>query len=104
MAFFWVKFRDTETGEVLKGTVEVTGDVADKILDLRVEANNLELQAIKSAIEDGGHANRVVWEYGTLPYPASPWVGPHGECPAFCSTPDHCKGRSSCPRSRACSE
>ena len=44
-----------------------------------------------------------------LPYPASPLIWQfdhpkHGKCPAFCSSPSQCKGRSSCPKSYACSE
>lgn len=44
-----------------------------------------------------------------LPYPASPivWQFDHpvsGKCPPFCYSPTTCVGRSSCPKSRACSE
>lgn len=40
-----------------------------------------------------------------LPYPASPRLGPSkSSCPSFCYSPEECKGRSSCPKGRACSE
>jgi hypothetical protein len=44
-----------------------------------------------------------------LPYPATPLIWQHdhpvhGKCPPFCWTPNVCKGRGSCPKSRACSE
>lgn len=41
----------------------------------------------------------------TLPYPAEPRLGyKSGDCPSFCMRPHECAGRSSCPRSIACSE
>lgn len=44
-----------------------------------------------------------------LPYPANPRLNKvehpkYGACPSFCYTPEQCKGRSSCPKSYACSE
>jgi len=44
-----------------------------------------------------------------LPYPADPiiWQFDHpviGICPPFCTSPEKCKGRTSCPKSYACSE
>lgn len=51
------------------------------------------------------------WEpkLDTLPYPARPiiWQLDHpkvGKCPAFCISPEKCKGRGSCPRDYACTE
>lgn len=38
-----------------------------------------------------------------LPYPASPRLDPT-DCPDFCYSPRECAGRSSCPKSYACSE
>ena len=45
----------------------------------------------------------------TLPYPATPviWQLDHpvnGKCPAFCHSPDKCKGKTSCPQNHACTE
>jgi hypothetical protein len=45
----------------------------------------------------------------TLPYPAEPviWQFDHpvvGKTPAFCNTPEQCKGRGCCPKSYACTE
>lgn len=44
-----------------------------------------------------------------LPYPATPRLNlaehaSYGICPAFCYSPNICKGRSSCPRGPACTE
>ena len=44
-----------------------------------------------------------------LPYPAAPviWQLDHpvvGKCPEFCYSPKQCAGRTSCPKSYACSE
>ena len=44
-----------------------------------------------------------------LPYPATPIVWQfddpcYGKCPPFCYAPRECAGRTSCPKSRACSE
>lgn len=44
-----------------------------------------------------------------LPYPATPiiWQLDHpvgGKCPTFCHSPKTCAGKSSCPKSYACSE
>ena len=44
-----------------------------------------------------------------LPYPASPRLDDkegwgRGQHPSFCHDPDKCKGRSSCPKSRACDD
>jgi hypothetical protein len=44
-----------------------------------------------------------------LPYPASPIIWQfdcpvNGKCPAFCMSPQKCRGKSSCPASYACSE
>ena len=44
-----------------------------------------------------------------LPYPATPIIWQfdhpiHGSTPAFCYTPEECKGCGSCPKSYACTE
>lgn len=54
-------------------------------------------------------------EIDALPYPANPVIRRHaltareeekgwGHCPEFCYSPSICKGRTSCPKSYACSE
>jgi hypothetical protein len=40
----------------------------------------------------------------SLPYPADPRLGTTSTCPPFCYSPSVCAGRSSCPKSYACSE
>lgn len=43
-----------------------------------------------------------------LPYPAEPRFNraqhPWGETPSFCYTPEKCKGNTSCPGRRSCTE
>jgi len=40
-----------------------------------------------------------------IPYPSSPKLNDQTGCPPFCYAPaKECKGLSSCPQSRACSE
>lgn len=63
------------------------------------------------------NANRIFAEAGfkiddakivdakSLPYPGEPRLGyQSGDCPSFCMHPTKCAGRTSCPRSIACSE
>lgn len=49
------------------------------------------------------HPKKQLRECNKLPYPATPYLEPIDH-PAFCYSPNACKGRSSCPRSYACSE
>jgi hypothetical protein len=44
-----------------------------------------------------------VKEVFTLPYPAAQRLN-QTSCPDFCFSPETCKGRTSCPKSYACSE
>ena len=46
----------------------------------------------------------VVVHADTLPYPANPIFQKLSGCPAFCSTPQQCKGKTACPKRYACSE
>jgi len=43
-----------------------------------------------------------------LPYPADPRLNKHeyksGPTPSLCYDPEYCKGSTSCPKPRACSE
>lgn len=44
-----------------------------------------------------------------LPYPANPiiWQLDHpvnGKCPAFCTSPKQCAGKTSCPQRHSCTE
>ncbi len=53
--------------------------------------------------------NKYQPKLDTLPYPASPiiwqFVAPgEQKCPAFCYTPEQCKGKSCCHRAPACTE
>ncbi|HVL65751.1 MAG TPA: hypothetical protein VM364_00685 [Vicinamibacterales bacterium] len=46
----------------------------------------------------------VVKTIDPLPYPATPQLRSVTGCPPFCYSPQTCKGRTSCPKSYACSE
>lgn len=49
----------------------------------------------------------IAVDWNTLPYPADPVLfrgEKYKDFPSFCFAPELCKGRSSCPRSYACSE
>jgi hypothetical protein len=49
--------------------------------------------------------NKQVTSIQPLPYPAMPRIGTwRSGCPSFCMSPKQCAGRSSCPRSYACTE
>lgn len=39
-----------------------------------------------------------------LPYPAEPRIGEQSVTPSFCQDPEHCGGRSACPKRYACTE
>jgi hypothetical protein len=44
-----------------------------------------------------------------IPYPANPRINKHidpkwGVCPAFCYSPERCKGRTCCPQNYSCTE
>lgn len=50
-----------------------------------------------------------VTKVAILPYPASPRLHSYthpkfGQCPSFCIFPEQCKGRTSCPQRRSCTE
>lgn len=86
MANFWVDFEDGSAGYVEAKDMREAATIAD---------------------EKTGKKSKSV---RTLPYPADPIIHrgePHpeyGHCPAFCYTPKQCAGKSSCPKSYACSE
>lgn len=79
MPAYWVKFKDGKGGCV-EGT---------NAADATAEAESLgEVVSLK-----------------VLPYPANPRLSKvQSDCPAFCFTPHLCAGKSSCPKSYACSE
>lgn len=50
-------------------------------------------------------SERDIANIQSLPYPAEPRLNyKDGACPSFCIQPDKCAGKTSCPRSIACSE
>lgn len=78
MTPYWVVFRDRSDGTI--------------------EADSWSDAGLKAA------AFGTVVEIKQLPYPAEPRLGEKTTCPSFCISPLTCSGRSSCPRSYACSE
>lgn len=66
-----------------------------------VEANSPE--EAKKKLEESGWEGEVK-QVKFLPYPADPRIGDQSQCPSFCWLPNSCAGRSSCPRSVACSD
>jgi hypothetical protein len=83
MAHWWITFKDRAPACVGMATYD---------------------EAIKIAKEHG-----EVTSCNVLPYPASPRLddkegwGP-GQHPSFCHDPEFCKGRTACPKSRACDD
>jgi hypothetical protein len=70
-----------------------------------VEAED-EIDAALIGKELTGHE---VTKVAILPYPASPRLHAYshpkfGQCPSFCIYPEQCKGRTSCPQRRSCTE
>ena len=86
MAYWWVDFVSGRSGFV--------------------EAPN-HAAAIAIGFRETGNAARRA---RPIPYPAQPIIFQEPErpgkpqCPAFCYSPNMCAGRTSCPKSYACSE
>jgi hypothetical protein len=79
MRFFWMKFRGHTPGSVGAKDEEEAKTIVK-------EATGCEVTACDE-----------------LPYPANPQLNNTG-WPSFCYDPEHCKGRTSCPKGHACSE
>jgi len=65
--------------------------------------------AARALAEKRAGGKTTVKKVETLPYPASPRLDAldgwgKGQHPSFCYDPKSCAGRSSCPKSYACSE
>ncbi len=91
---FWIKY--TRDGAEASFCVEAT-DAGDAIRES-------EHYLIANSYSLAGSSIRVK----KLPYPASPRIrrtdGRASSCPTFCMHGKDCAGKSSCPRSLACSE
>jgi hypothetical protein len=92
MKGFWVTFTDGSKGYCQGGSEFDAKQIAEKLTGKTVAGGKYKDIAAVS-----------------LPYPATPviWQLDHpvnGKCPAFCYRPEECKGRSSCPQRRACTE
>ena len=88
MKGFWMKFTDGSEayceGYSEADAVRIAEKLAEKVVDKNVEVLSLPYPA-----------NPIIWQFE---HPLS------GKCPAFCHSPRECKGRSSCPKSYACTE
>lgn len=94
MLGFWLTFTDGTSGYCEGSSAYDAVAIAQKVTGKTV------------VVPNGNQWNPDV---PRLPYPATPviWQFEHpvsGKCPPFCYTPKNCKGNTSCPKSRACSE
>lgn len=92
MKNFWLTFTDGTKGFCNGETPFDAKKIAEKMTGKKVA---------------GGQYRDIAAE--PIPYPAAPiiWQFDHpvyGKCPPFCTTPQKCVGRTSCPHSYACSE
>lgn len=93
MRGFWIKFTDGSAGYCEGGTAYDAVQIAEKLTG-------------KTAVVGD---NKYQPQIDALPYPARPIIWQfdhpiHGKTPAFCISPEQCKGRGSCPKSYACTE
>lgn len=81
MPYYWVTFYSGPAGSV---------EAKDKG----------EAEVIGSRERGGVQVHKVE----VIPYPATPVLHNPSGCPAFCTTPVMCSGRTCCPKRYACSE
>lgn len=101
MTFYWVEFKDRKPGTI---ETEVSHYPAQA---LKTEA---EREAFEKKRDDDTEAEireraakfGTIGGYSRLPYPANPRLDVRHDCPSFCYTPNHCKGRGSCPHGPCC--
>jgi hypothetical protein len=87
MSFYWVQFVGPS-------------DIATRVHDgCTVRAKDGDEAVVVATQETGKAVARV----DILPYPAYPYLKSDGH-PEFCFDPEGCRGRTSCPKSHACSE
>lgn len=84
---WWIVFEDGEKGCVGYGNIEPDPYDYDHAKQF---AAKLKGKSVK--------------EIFGLPYNAPPMLQSYPGCEPWCSTPEECKGRSSCPHRYACSE
>jgi hypothetical protein len=82
MTAFWVKFSSRKPGCVEAVTAEAAMEAVRELNPVSAER---------------------------LPYPAAPRLviveyGEYGKMPSFCYEPEQCKGYSSCPQRRSCTD
>lgn len=90
---YWITFTDGSKGYCQGSSPYDAKAIAEKLTGKTVKA------------EGGPYDPKIP----TLPYPATPVIWQldhpvHGKCPAFCSRPDQCKGRTACPQDYSCTE
>jgi len=103
MSLFWVTFTNGKRGTIEGDRPNVPWDHSRK----PEETALLHTAANKAALDD---ALRRAAQFGTvssidiIPYPAKPQLDVRWNCPSFCYSPETCKGKTSCPKSRACDD
>lgn len=107
--YFWVTFKNRSPG-----TIEGDGNwypTHAEIIELRgsskeeIEAaHEVRRGAVLADVRRRAEVFGEVVSIDTLPYPAEPVLDMRSNCPPFCWNPNGCKGRTSCPRPRACDD
>lgn len=92
MPIYWITFTDGTAGSCEGNTPYDAKRIAEHVTGKKVEGG--EWKDFKAEI---------------LPYFAAPVIFQyehpiHGKSPAFCYKPKECKGRTSCPQGRSCTE
>ncbi len=95
MQGFWIKFTDGSSGYCEGESAYDAVNIAEKLTGKTVAPNEGD--------------TKYDPKLPSLPYPANPviWQFDHpvnGKCPAFCFRPNDCKGHTSCPQNRSCTE
>jgi hypothetical protein len=93
MQGFWLKFTDNTHGYCEGQGAFDAVRIAEKLTGKTVIVGD----------------NKYAPNLDKLPYPATPviWQLDHpvtGKCPAFCYSPNKCKGRTACPQPHSCTE
>jgi hypothetical protein len=112
---WWVKFSDGEEGCLGYGNLpeaEMPHWPAPDVINsmdnnarkdmYQEHADNMRL--LSKRVAEQLRPGKTVRDMDGLPYDASPMLKAYPGCMTLCYTPHQCKGRSSCPKRRACSE
>lgn len=109
----WVEFKNEKTSQTIGCTAFIPFEqfpLKDEMSrEDHVERANKIGEACKAVAQEWIKIKHPEpdWKFVeaySLPYPASPYAGNSEGWPAFCYSPETCKGRGSCPKNYACSE